>query len=518
VSHRSEHLSDVLSAPPIACVSRNGALFSEHAQRTVLGAALIDNAVMRGPLANLSLVDLLGSQDQIIYEVMLELSSEGETFSSSTIVQILEDRGLLEQAGGVAYIGSLIDGVVPQPELVKRHVESIQRRAHLRRFQTLGEQLIQAAVESGADPSAVFRDLASKVNKLQAGCDLSGDLLPNELPNMARRPEILTLAQVEAREVDWLWKPYLANQTLAMLSGDPGIGKTFITLAISAALTIGREPFSGKPRPPAQVLYLSLENEPHYVVRPRMDALGGDVSHFHILRGTLIGNGETASRGSIKLSDVQLIADAIDKTQAGLIIVDPIQSYLGTEVDAHRSNETRPILDALAQLAERKKCCVLFVRHLGKAQAGKAIYRGLGSIDLTGAVRTELLAGSASGDPDMRALVQVKSNLGEFGPALGYAVDNKGFRWTGESNLTSDELLSPDCPGKDNGAMDDAVDFLQVELGQGARKVDELEGSARQAGIALRTLKRAKAKLSVSSRKRSMQEGWEWSLPEGGQK
>lgn len=382
----------------------------------------------------------------------------------------------------------------------------------------VGEQLVHGVRESGADPNSLLLQLEETIADLRTGRDLNGDLLPYEPSHLSKRPEILTLAHVKAREVERLWEPYLANLTLAMLSGDPGVGKTYIALAISAALTIGEEPLSKKRRLPANVLYLSLENPPEYVVRPRFDALGGDASRFHILRGSIVGKGENARRGSVKLSDVRLISEAVDRTRAELIVVDPIQSYLGSEVDAHRANETRPILDALAQLAERKKCCVMFARHLGKAQAGRAIYRGLGSIDLTGAVRTELLAGFAPENPEMRALVQVKSNLGAFGPSLGYAVDDKGFRWTGESHLTSDAILSPDSPGKDNCALDEAVDFLKVELEQGSRPAHELEEEARRVGIAPRTLKRAKGHLNVTSHKRGMQGGWQWCLPEGDQK
>jgi hypothetical protein len=117
-------------------------------------------------------------------------------------------------------------------------------------------------------------------------------------PNKAlRRPEIVTLSEVEARAVSWLWEPYLAFGTLAMLSGDSGAGKTFLSLAIAGAVTVGRVPYSGEPCAPLHVLYLSLENNAEYVVRLRFDSLGGDPGRCHLLRGS-IGDGERADRAA----------------------------------------------------------------------------------------------------------------------------------------------------------------------------------------------------------------------------
>jgi hypothetical protein len=275
-------------------------------------------------------------------------------------------------------------------------------------------------------------------------------------------------------------------------------------------------PYTGERCDPADVLYLSVENSPEHVVRPRFDSLGGDASRFHILRGSVVGNGEKAERGSVRLSDIRLLRDALQQSKARLVIVDPIQSYLGAEVDAHRSNETRPVMDGLSRLAEEFGCCILLVRHLSKAPTGKAIHRGLGSIDLTGAVRTELLAGCSPDDAAQRALVQVKSNLGQFGPSLGYTIEADGtFRWTGESELTSAALLAPESNDGGAGAMAEAKNFLSSALAQGARLAKDVEAEARQEDISERTLKRAKKELRVQSRKCGMTGAWEWALPEG---
>jgi len=329
-----------------------------------------------------------------------------------------------------------------------------------------------------------------------------------------RCADLLTLADVQAHDVDWLWRPYLPGGMLAMLSGDPAAGKTFIALAIAAALTTGYVPSSAETCEPARVLYLTVENDAACVVRPRFDAMGGDPTRLYLLRGYVTGDGDSAEHGSIWLTDMSPLRDALDKTHARLMVVDPIQSYLGAGVDAPRANETRPVLDGPARLAEEYRCCVLLLRHLGKAPTGRAIHRGLGSIDLTGAVRSEMLAGSSPADPQQRAMVQIKNNLGAYGPALGYVIDGAGrFRWTGESALTRSDILAPE-PVRQETARDDAAAWLRTFLAGGPRTAKEVERAARAEGMSWATVRRAKQDAGAESSKPTFGGPWVWQLTE----
>jgi hypothetical protein len=471
---------------------------------------------MRTSLECLSVLDFGLSAHRELFALMLHSNHEEQPFDVLTLVESLRQQNRLEGIGGVAYLSSLIDGVVAHPALIRRHAEEVIRFSQLRRLQKVADQLARNTEEPGAEPTRLLEQLETTVRALQEGCDLEGNLLPVAPHGPTRRAELLTLSTVEAKAVEWLWKPYLPFGMLAMLSGDPGAGKTFIALAIAAAITTGRVPYTDESCEPSDVLCLSVENSPEYVLRPRFDALGGDSNRFHILKGAITGEGKNALRHGVCLSDVSLLRDALQRTKARLVIVDPIQSYLGAQVDAHRSNETRPVMDGLSRLAETFQCLVLLLRHLGKARASRAIHQGLGSIDLTGAVRSELMAGCKADDPTERAIVHVKSNLGESGPSLGYVIDADGsFRWTGESDLTASALLSPESGVEDAGALEEAEDFLANTLGGSARSVNEILVEAQRLGISKRTLKRAKKSKGVQSRKGGMTGGWEWALPEG---
>jgi DNA repair protein RadA/Sms len=327
----------------------------------------------------------------------------------------------------------------------------------------------------------------------------------------ARHPNLIRLSEVEPRCVDYLWEPFIPRGMLTMLSGDPSVGKSFIALSVAAELSRGRL-LDGRRGEPLTTLYLSNENPTAEVIRPRFDALGGDPNYLFVLSGKNIPTEYGEETIAITLDDVGAIDAAIRDSGARLVIVDPIQSFMGSSVDLHRSNETRPVLDRLAKLADAHGCAVLLIRHISKQTGGKAIHRGLGSIDLTGAVRSELLAGSPPDDPNARALIHIKSNIGRLGDAQGYAIDEEGnFTWTGKSTITAAEILAaPDAPGERKIA--EATRWLGEILQPGSCKPKEIIRLAKEAGISWATIRRAQKKLGSKPHKEGR--SWVWSFPQ----
>ena len=391
------------------------------------------------------------------------------------------------------------------------HLVSLAGTMHKRRMNPAAiEAALLAENESKCDPplpEAKVRALARDIPRRYPNAKNESEESP------ILKPDLIRLADVEARPVAWLWEPFIPLGMLAMLSGDPGAGKSFIALALAADLTRGKRR-DGRIVDPAGVLYLSIENPLAQSIRPRFDALGGDPALFFALRGTLFTEDGAEQRGAVTLAHIPILEDAIRQTRARFVIVDPIQSYLGANVDLHRSNETRPVLDGLSKLAETHGCAILLLRHLSKQSGGKAITRGLGSIDLSGAVRSEMLAGSLPDDPESRALVHIKSNIGRMGHTLGYSIDGEGrFSWTGESQITALELLAaPD--GAKHGAVERAKVWLAELLKTGSREQREISELAEAEGISRATLRRAKIALHVRSRRAEFGGSWFWWLPE----
>lgn len=346
-------------------------------------------------------------------------------------------------------------------------------------------------------------------------------------------PVVTCLADIEPEEVSWLWYPYIPLGKLTILEGDPGIGKTWLALQIAASVSTGNsfpDSADGIPkerREPANVLYLSAEDGLGDTLRPRLDKAGADVSRVFVLQGWTAKDPETGeeSQGSITLQHIPVIRQAIENYRPALLVIDPLQAYLGAGVDMHRANEVRPVLSGLASLAEEYGVAVLLIRHLGKSQQDRAIYRGLGSIDFSAAARSILLAGQDPQEPGKRALIQIKNSLAAQGPAIGYELRDGQFFWTGLSDLTAASVLAPEQAGEEKSALDEAIEWLRDVLSNGPLEKKEIVKLARDAGIISNSdirLRRAKDKLRVkaipvkepNASGKLIITGWKWTLPD----
>jgi hypothetical protein len=333
------------------------------------------------------------------------------------------------------------------------------------------------------------------------------------------KPLITCLSDVEPQDVAWLWHPYIPLGKLTLLEGDPGLGKTFLALTLAAAITRGWPLLSQTGAPdeelePADVLYMSAEDGLADTLRPRLDAAGADVSRVHALTGWQLSDDAGTTEGAVSLGDIPILEQALTQTKPRLIIIDPLQAYLGAKVDMHRANEVRPLLSALGNLAEKHKCAVICIRHLSKALSPKAIYSGMGSIDFAAAARSILTVGEHDGE---RLLAHVKSSLAPQGKSIRYELRDGSLNWLGISDITAEELRVPQTVEAEGSTVDAAVTFLQDYLEDGPQPASSAFSAAKQEGISERTLKRAKSQLEVRSQRVSAgNEGagkWAWSLP-----
>jgi len=328
-------------------------------------------------------------------------------------------------------------------------------------------------------------------------------------PRKGRQARLVNMADIEPEEVSFLWEPYLPIGKLTLLEGDPGAGKTFLALQIAAAISAGF-PLPGPDGVPAgkkepeKVLYMSAEDGLNDTIRPRLDRMEADPENVYCLTGWK--DEQSGKQGLITLKDIKVIEQALIETRPAFLVVDPLQGYLGAGVDMHRANETRPVMANLAGLAEKYKVALLCVRHLSKAQSGRAIYRGMGSIDFTAAARSIMLAGQDPDQPEKRAIIHLKSSTAQEGPAIGFELSPEGFFWTGLSDMTAGSLLKADTQDEDKSAMSEAVEFLSEVLSDGPVAAKQVLAEAEDLDISKRTLERAKTKLKV----RSIKEGGQW--------
>ena len=305
-------------------------------------------------------------------------------------------------------------------------------------------------------------------------------------PSKPETVKIIRMSDVELTPVDWLWKPYLPFGKLSVLQGNPGEGKTYFAMHLAAACTNGKLLPNMERMEPFNVIYQTAEDGLGDTVKPRLIEAGADLDRVLVIDDSEV---------QLTLSD-ERIEKAIIENNARLVIIDPIQAYLGADVDMNRANEVRPIFMRLGQVAQRTGCAILLIGHLNKAAGMQSLQRGLGSIDIAAAVRSVMFIGKLKHDPTMRILTHEKSSLAPPGVSLAFSLgDEGGFRWVGEYDITADEMLSGIEPQRETKTQQ-AKDLICTLLAGGKQVFSEdIDKAALERGIPGRTVRDAKREL-----------------------
>ena len=305
-------------------------------------------------------------------------------------------------------------------------------------------------------------------------------------PSKPETVKIIRMSDVELTPVEWLWKPYLPFGKLSVLQGNPGEGKTYFAMHLAAACTNGKLLPNMERMEPFNVIYQTAEDGLGDTVKPRLIEAGADLDRVLVIDDSDV---------QLTLSD-ERIEKAIIENNARLVIIDPIQAYLGSDVDMNRANEVRPIFMRLGQVAQRTGCAILLIGHLNKAAGMQSLQRGLGSIDIAAAVRSVMFIGKLKHDPTMRILTHEKSSLAPPGASLAFSLgDESGFRWVGEYDITADEMLSGIEPQRETKTQQ-AKDLICTLLAGGKQVLSEdIDKAALERGIPGRTVRDAKREL-----------------------
>lgn len=308
---------------------------------------------------------------------------------------------------------------------------------------------------------------------------------------MKNKLKLINMENIEIEEIKWVWAPYIPYGKVTIVQGDPGEGKTTFVLALIALLTTGKPlPESSAPQEPINVIYQTAEDGLSDTIKPRLVSAGADCSRVQVI---------DESEKELTMCDERL-EEAILKTGARLVVLDPMQAYLGGSVDMHRANEVRPIFKKLAALAENTGCAIILIGHMNKTQGVKSSYRGLGSIDFRAAARSVLVVGRMKDEPTIRIVAHDKSSLAPEGKAVAFELHpDAGFAWKGFCDTTVDELLAGRASLMSKTTQ--AENLLTELLTNREAASDEILSQATAIGISERTLKNAKQNLGVKSRK-----------------
>lgn len=315
---------------------------------------------------------------------------------------------------------------------------------------------------------------------------------------------MIKMSDVQSQEIEWLWYPFIPYGKLTIVQGDPGDGKTTLVLNISAKLSQGEGlEEEMKTSEPMNIIYQTAEDGLADTVKPRLEIAGANCERILVI---------DESDKSLSMADERLEI-ALQQTGARLLILDPIQAYLGGGMDMNRANEARDMTKKLGALAEKYKCAIVLIGHMNKAAGNKAAYRGMGSIDFFAVARSVLLVGRVEGQPDIRALVQIKNNLAAFGHPKAFRLSENGFEWQGDYEITADEVLGGIAPKTNK--YEQAKRLLR-ELAENSRMVSSTEvfELAKEQGISKRTLESAKQELQIRAKRNNNTWYWDFSTVE----
>ena len=299
---------------------------------------------------------------------------------------------------------------------------------------------------------------------------------------------VMKMSEVEETVVQWLWYPFIPFGKVTLIQGNPGKGKTWLAMAIAAYCTNGKELPNALPIEPFNVLYQTAEDGIADTIKPRLAKCGADMTRVRFIN---------EDEKQLSMTDDR-IEKAIRQNNVRLMIMDPIQAYLGANVDMNRANEIRPLFRHLSTIAERTGCAIVLIGHLNKSSGSQSDYRSLGSIDIAAAVRSILFVEKVEKEKeqDIRVVYQQKDSLAKKENPVAFSLGEEGLKWLGEYDISIEDLLMGKAGTKKETKLEKAQKLILELLSK--RKMmclEELEAELLAYGISSRTGRDARKQL-----------------------
>ena len=316
-------------------------------------------------------------------------------------------------------------------------------------------------------------------------------------------PEYLkSYSEVRPAKISWVWYPYIAEGKITLLQGDPGDGKSTMMLNLIAELSKGGcFPDGTKIEKPILSMYQCSEDNAADTIRPRLDASGANCDNVVFIDEEVTGN--------LTLND-ERIRESIIKVRPKLVVIDPLQSYLGSDDNILVINRARSLMHNLSVWASTYDCAIILISHLTKNEGTKDLYRGLGSIDVVAAARSVLKVEADAENPDIKRVKQIKNNLAPKGADIYYELTREhGFRWI---EIEKEEAVVDTAPEKPVTKTDAAVLLIQKRLKNGMVPTKTMVDGLTSMGLGERIIRNAKKELGIKSVRKGGQ--WHWALPD----
>lgn len=342
--------------------------------------------------------------------------------------------------------------------------------------------------------------------------------------DFSHRAKVTQMSDVQPEEMRWHWAHVVPVGKITLITGDPGLGKSFLTMDLAARTSRGEQCPNNQTRmPKGAVLLFVAEDDLADTVRPRLDSANADTSLIYAIEGVSRYDSKSHKRVEWSFSldrDIDILQDELQRlkdegVEVSLVIIDPISAFMG-KVDSHNNSEVRGMLKPLAEVASKFRVAIVAVSHLNKSGTGKAVYRSSGALAFAAAARSVWVVTKDLDDPQRRLMLPVKCNLTKEPTGLAYSLVDGKVAWEADPVLiTADEHLAREGDRRDpdeSSELRRAVDWLREQLSSGKKPSKMVESDAKENDISIATLRRAKNQLECVVRKDSDLK-WYWSLP-----
>ena len=313
-------------------------------------------------------------------------------------------------------------------------------------------------------------------------------------------------SEVKSEPVKWLWYPYIAIGKITLLQGDPGDGKSTMMMNFIAELSKGGATPDGVAfGRPHKIIYQCSEDGASDTIKPRLEAAGADCRNIAFI------NEEVYS--GLTLDD-ERIRDAIIECTPKLVVIDPIQSYIGNDSDLQIAVRARKLMRRIGMWASTFNCAIVLIGHLSKREGSKELYRGLGSIDVVASARSVLQVERDTEDEDIRIVHQIKNSLAPTGKDLRFEIrSDSGFRWLegAESAKTVRMIMEPTESFIPKNKHELAAMLIKRALADGPVESMEIKKLMAEYRIGDKTMNEVKTELGIKPYRKMR--SWYWVLP-----
>ncbi|MCP4712797.1 MAG: AAA family ATPase [Planctomycetes bacterium] len=477
----------------------------QAAEISLLGSMILESKCIPDIIGVVRSSDFYQQANRLIFKSLIEMYDEVIGIDLVTLKDQLQRRDQLEAVGGIDYLVSLPEQT-PSAANAVYYAGIVREKAARREIISAYEYSINIAYDDSQSVDKLVAHFESHLTNIK--------ISPN---GQTLQANIITLDTVQAEPIQWLWPQRFAIGKLSLIAGDPGLGKSFITLDMAARLSSGT-PWIDCPtivNPVSSTILLSAEDDPADTIRPRMDAMGADVSKIRVLQAIKLTKDK--ERMFDLTQDIQCLKHTLETIpDCKLVVIDPISAYLG-KTDSHSNADVRGLLAPLSNIAAKHGVAIIAVTHLNKSGGSNPLYRAMGSLAFTAAARVVWAVTKDNDDKERRLILPAKNNLAVDNNGLAYRLIDSRVEWEPNpiERTAGEHFQEMETGGRKAPARDESKAWLSDILQDGPVWADEATEMVKQEGRNMNTVNTAKRELGIISEKVGFGKDakWYWRLP-----